>query len=237
VGYDVTFHPVSLGDLQRYVFDVVDHPELAEARAKEIAKTKRKQKDLIDGFSELPGFVKELRQGEAAFGQTIAFAAAAVVGYIHPFWYARGSALTFLVVGKMVKPAELPIVSLTRVAKGTVAKLTDESGGFLSANYTASGVVPPERLDELSALLDRLSKRKAKPGNAIGKAFDEDGLDSLRRGIAYARARGLGLMEATDLVVPFANEFYTDADNMRAHFLKNVDHVEPGRPRSPRSRS
>ena len=35
MGYDVTFHPISRNELQRYVLDVVEAPDLAEARAEE----------------------------------------------------------------------------------------------------------------------------------------------------------------------------------------------------------
>ena len=81
------------------------------------------------------------------------------------------------------------------------------------------------------AILDDLAKppatgRKQAP---IFDVFDEEGLDSIRRAIAYATAHDLGLMEATDLVVPFANESYTDIDNLRAHFLENVAYAEPGK--------
>ncbi len=37
MGYDVTFHPISRNELQRFFLDVLDSPDLAEARAAEIS--------------------------------------------------------------------------------------------------------------------------------------------------------------------------------------------------------
>jgi hypothetical protein len=217
MGFDVTFHPVSPADLQRYCFDVASDPELARVRVAEIAASQGKQRDLFDGvLSRLPEFVEEQRQGASQFGSTVAMAAAAVAGYIHPFWYARGCALSF-VCDKRPEVARL-ITPLPELAAGPIAELSDETGGLLSSNYTAGGVVLPEALPKLAELVEE----------GAFESFDEDCLDSLRRAIAYARERGLGLMEATDLVVPFSGEAYTDTDNLRAHFLKNVDRTELG---------
>jgi hypothetical protein len=82
----------------------------------------------------------------------------------------------------------------------------------------------------------------AKPRSAKGKAplfeiFDEEGYASLNRALDYALAHGLGLMEATDLVVPMANEGFTDLDNLRAHFLKNVDFAQAGPPPSAKKKA
>jgi hypothetical protein len=229
MGFDVTFHPVSVSDLQRFVFDVADKGALAGARAREITKDARKQRDIADGvLARLPVFVKDVK-ADGGFANTVAFAAAAVAGYLHPYWYARGSALSFLAekqpeVAKMITP-------LPKVAKGAVSKLADDSSGLLAGNYTASGVVLPENIPRLHALLRMLATpAKGKKKAALFDVFDEHGVDSLLRAIAYAAEHQLGLMEATDLVVPISNEGFTDADNMRAHFLQNEGYAQKGPP-------
>ena len=168
MGYDVTFHPVSAAELQRFVFDLVDKPALAKARVAEISSVARKRKDLIDISGHLSAFAAQAAADRHAFGNTIAFAAAAVAGFLHPYWYARGAALTFLCVTKLAKSTEVPFTPLPKLAKGKVAKLKDGSDGFLTNNYTASGFIAPERIAGVEALLDRLVAKKA-PAKAKAK--------------------------------------------------------------------
>ena len=207
MGYDITFHPVAIADLERLVFDVVRTPALAAARAKEASKKKAKAVTRIYGY--FPGWLDD---DEAAVNATFAVAAAAVAGFRHPYWYARGAALSFL--------PKLPVklVPLNRLADGLFARMPDANGDRIDSNYTASGVILPDQLAALAGWLDA-----SKNAKAIGKVFDDDGLDSLRRAIAYAVSRRLGLMEAADLVVPFAGEGVTDLDNLRAHFLERLE--------------
>lgn len=223
MGFDVTFHPVSLAAVQHAVFDVANAPALAAARAKALASSKAKRDDLTAGvLNRLGDFVGEVQES-GGFGETIAFATAAVAGYLHPYWYARGSALSFLA-------AEDPSIvalftSWQGLATGVVSTLSDDSAGLITANYSASGFITPEKLVTLQALLANAKKK-----SPFFEVFDEDGFDALRRAVDYAAAHGLGLMEASDLVVPMTNEGFTDLDNLRAHFLNNVDYAKPGVP-------
>jgi hypothetical protein len=56
----------------------------------------------------------------------------------------------------------------------------------------------------------------------------ERGIESLGRAVAYARARGLGLIEASDVVVPGGDFCATRLDNLRAHYLDNLDGPSAG---------
>ena len=48
------------------------------------------------------------------------------------------------------------------------------------------------------------------------RVFDQDGLASLDAALRYCRERGLGMFEASDVVVPLSDECYTDHANMCA---------------------
>ena len=75
----------------------------------------------------------------------------------------------------------------------------------------------PERLAELERLLGDLDDIGERPdGLRVGNAFDEEGWEALQQAIRYARSKGLGLLEATDVVVPFSDECYSDVRNLRA---------------------
>jgi hypothetical protein len=233
MGFDVTFHPVSVADLQHFVFDLAGDGALAGPRSKELTSAPAKQREVAVGvLARLPDFVEEVK-ADGDFAMSIAFAAAAVAGYRHPYWYARGSAMSFMAAEH--PPLARLFSSLPTLAKGPVAALEDDAFALLTENYSASGVVLPGKVAALEKLLALLAK--AGPGKKPGplfEVFDAQGYDSLQRAIGYALEHGLGLLEATDLVVPMANEGFTELDNLRAHFLKNVDFAQPGPPPAPK---
>jgi hypothetical protein len=229
MGFDVTFHPVSVADLQHFVFDLAGDAALAGPRSKELTLDPAKQREVAVGvLARLPDFVEEVK-ADGDFAMSVSFAAAAVAGYRHPYWYARGSALSFMAAEH--PPLAKLFSSLASLAKGPVATLEDDSFALLTENYSASGVVLPGKLAALQKLLAGLARAPSKGQQGpLFEIFDADGYDSLQRAMAYALEHQLGLMEATELVVPMENQGFTDLDNLRAHFLKNVDFAQPGPP-------
>jgi len=54
-------------------------------------------------------------------------------------------------------------------------------------------------------------------------ALDADSLDSLRAARAYCREKKLGMIEASDMVVPLTNQCTTDDTNLRAPLLDKME--------------
>jgi hypothetical protein len=111
MGFDITFHPVSRDDLQRFVFDVFNEPSLAESRATELSADPNAQSQILELYGQFPQWAAD---GEAPFEATFAVACAAVAGWRHPYWYARGQALSFLAteeeaIGALLTP--LPTIA------------------------------------------------------------------------------------------------------------------------------
>lgn len=64
---------------------------------------------------------------------------------------------------------------------------------------------------------------------AESDAYDPQNKESYKYAIQYALENGTGLFEATEIVIPLSNECYSDYNNFRAPFLKNVSNLENAR--------
>ena len=220
MGFDVTFHPVGAAELQRFLFDVIADTSLARQRAAELAKDAKHRKLLVTLYGSFPEWLAE----PAPLPNTFAFAAAIIAGFLHPYWYARGTAFTLLAEGHVPEMAEL-FVPLGRVAPGPLSSVPDRSRGLFRGNESASGFVPPDRIARAQELLESLADRPGRgPLSMLETFVDEESLESLRAVMRYCRDRELGLIEATDLVVPFSGECVSNHANLRAPFL---DKMEP----------
>jgi hypothetical protein len=126
---------------------------------------------------------------------------------------------------KLVPEAAALFTPLGQVVPGSkISDLPDPSGGRFLGNESASGPIPPERIEAAEALLESLATRPSADGRPLLEtAFDADGLASLWAALRYCRENGLGMIEASDVVVPVGGECYTDQANMRAPFLGKME--------------
>lgn len=214
MGFDITFHPVSKDEIDYYVFSVADNPELAELRVSELTDDPDEQDYIMDAyysnFSMWIDEIKELSKQDNAphFASRFGFATAGIIGYIRPFWYSRGQAISFL--ARKSENVKTLIIPLTQIARGSVKDLPDSSNGIISQNYMSSGFI--DNIDKLEELLDSLSQpkgwKKIYQGNwrqgesLLEELFFEDGVTALHNVIEYARINKLGLMEAADIYGP-----------------------------------
>ncbi|HEY3321969.1 MAG TPA: hypothetical protein VGP72_15995 [Planctomycetota bacterium] len=216
MGYDVTFHPVSVEDLQHFLFDVVDDPSLSTPRSQEISEKDKARQLVKQLYEKVPEWFSDK---SVPFNASVSFLAAILAGFRRPFWYSRGASLSFAAdavpeMGELFTP-------LPGIAKGSISKRADPSKGRITENYTASGIILPEKIEALQKLFPRIAP--SLDANAKGYHFYSDDFRSLLVATNFARSNGLGLIEASDVVVPAADECISDFDNMRAPFLKRVD--------------
>ncbi len=208
MGYDVTFHPVSLDDLRHYVFDVLEKPDLALGRASEIAGDSEKRRVAEGIYEQLSDWTGQLADGRSlALNDTFALAAAQIAGFLHPYWYARNAAISMLDDDRILE-LFTPLSELDG-APASLQRAT--ASAHIGLNFTASGVVID--IDALECNLRRLGFDGESP--TLFAVFDGSTLASLREAIAYCRQHNLALIEATDLIVPIADEARTDPDNCR----------------------
>lgn len=244
MGFDVTFHPVDKQDLKHFLFDVVEDNSLADSRAAELATDEEKRKMVMLIYSQFPEWLRDMETFDDSLfrtretmgwkiraalhryprryyeiGPTFAYAAAAIAGFRHPYWYSRGSALSFLI--QYAPILKFIFIPLPRLFPGKLSKVTDASGGRIIENYCGSGYIEAQRLQFLERYLQSLEIRRVPGGKSvIYQVFDDDNIHALMAAVTYAKDRQLGLMEASDIVVPIADQFASDPDNLRASFLE-----------------
>ena len=209
MGYDVTFHPVALDDVRRYVFDIIEQPGLAGDRASSLATGPETQRRVERIYGQMQEWVGQLAAGRALpLNETFAYATAQVAGVLHPYWYARNAAIGMLdddAVQDLFTP-------LTKIAGVPESLHGAAESAHIGLNYTASGIVTD--LNRLERQLERLGLDDNETPTLF-RVFDRATLASLREAIAYCRKHGLALMEAADVVVPIANETRSDPDRLR----------------------
>jgi hypothetical protein len=218
MGLDITIHPIGRAELDYWLFDVVADPSLARRRSSEISDELEKRAIVAQLYEQFPEW---LGSGDD-LDQTFAFGAAILAGFLHPYFYARGQALSLLPPNRVPEISGL-FVPLSALSAGRLPRAEDPSGGLITGNYSASGFLEPGRIAEASALLAALATRDGTRGNSLlDESFDEDGLRALRAALRFVADHDLGLIEAADVVTPLAGEGHTDLSNMRAAFLGNL---------------
>src|SRR3990172_9123968 len=152
MGFDITFHPLSLEDAQYFVFDVLDEPRLAHERLAALTRVPEKQQIARAAYETLLNWrdPRDWTERGPNFGRTVAFIIAAVAGFLRPYWYSRSGAVSFHAY-RDPRVSSL-FCSWTKLGRGHVACMPDDSGGLLLTSYHGSGYVPPERLADLESV-------------------------------------------------------------------------------------
>jgi hypothetical protein len=212
MGYDITFHPISKSDLERYLFQVADDPGVAEARARELAANDEDFKMVMEFYyRNFPNWLMEAatkeKQRLPAFASYFVRTAAALAGFKYPYWYCRGSALSF--IAPQAASLRALITPVGRMASGSLSKIGDSSEGLIRENFSAGGFIAD--IGGLRQELGRLSK-------SVDKVFDAEGHWALSNAMTYAEQHGLGLIEAADVYVPMEGGG-SKYENLRADFL------------------
>jgi len=209
MGLDVTFHPVSVEDLQRFLFDVFEAPAVA-SRLPELTPNAALRELIIAEYAKFERWQEE----DAPLEATYAMLAATLAGARHPYWYSRGDSLSGL--ASEDPGIDSLFVPFTKLAHGPFRDLPNPSAGRITENYTASDIVPAQALPQFAARLSDLA-------DVLRETWDDENLASLHATVRYAREKGLGLMEVGDLVVPIVNEYGTEPENFRAAFIGQMD--------------
>jgi len=210
MGFDVTFHPVSESQLQRYLADVLADHSVAEQRAAELAPDPKERDVILKLYNAMPNWVKE----RIPIANSFAMGAAIIAGFLHPYWYARGTAFTFLAEERLPEMVDV-FVPLGKVIPA-LGGLPDRSRGMIRGNESASGLIPADGIKKASELLESLGQRRGRGGlSLLETVVDEEGLSSLRAVLEYCSANNLGMIEASDVVVPISSQCLTKYSNLR----------------------
>lgn len=232
MGYDVTFHPVSLEEVQYFIFDMFDRPKLADERASVLTRNTEKRERVLALYKDLWQWRDVAAwEEERRFGRTVGYLTAALCGFLHPYWYARGGPISFML------PFDPRVRDLFRpwpeVGHGLVSRMPDSADGLLLTNYDASGFIVPAKIPTLELVVLDIGRRlvageldpqvEMTPYGPLIRGFSDEGLQGLLKAIEYAEKHGLGMMEACDVVIPIMDKGLPDPDQFRFPDLDNVD--------------
>jgi hypothetical protein len=219
MGLDATFHAISEEELNKYVFDVLKDPSKVSTASKEITSDEQKS-DRIENAIYRDSLIHWFNSGTDSdgfeingdnFSNTISFAIAILSGYLHPYWYSRNGAIT-LARGDHPDVAEL-FTSFADLENSPLSKYNAKQVKFLNGNYSASGIIKN---------VDALKQWVSDNDDYLSSRFESDGYDSLNRAIDYCLENDLYFIEAAEVVIPFSDQCFSDLDNFKAHFLKNI---------------
>jgi hypothetical protein len=207
MGFDMTFHPVALSELQHFVFDPIDDPALIDRRLREVTMSSSLREGLRSMFDRVMAAVNgdvdeddDDRPGPA--DEEVRFFAASIAGCLHPFWYARNAGLSLL---RDVDTSDIVFQSYAQIGRGRITTIPDFPAPIITGNNSATGFMPPERV---KLLLQRLVSDPL-----LQSELGEQATESLTKALKYASEHRLGLIEATDVYTAIGGT--TDLGNLR----------------------
>jgi len=208
MGFDISFHPVHPSEVTVYLVEPLADKALLEERLLQLTRNWQHRESLRNNmFARLPTLTA-LRQKRGAFNTTIGYAVAILSGYLHPYWYVRGAALSLWV---REDPHVATLLSSLGAEVPGLAGLHD--AGRLTGNSCSGAFVAP---GQVSALEAHLKKAARAPG------FRERWGDPepLAQALKYAKQHGLGVLEATEIVD--ASGTLSWPGNLRAVHMRNL---------------
>ena len=219
MGYDITYHPLSEEDLRSYVINVVANPvpETYRPLLSELTTEGEDQEFIESGiYSRFPEFKRKILNGKGNAKSTTGFAAAALAGYLHPYWYCRNGALSYLCEN------EAEFASFMKKDWGEIPEnlrlYFEEAFTPFNDHYQAGVYIPADKIKAL-----KLAIEDSMYNEAVSEHIGYRNYDCLLSAISYCEEHEVGLLEATDIFVPISGETSTFHDNLRAPYLKNID--------------
>lgn len=215
MGYDVTFHPFKRSEYKFYVEEVVENPNDFQNKLKTIHTDNEEREFLSENiYSRINQFKKDVLNGDAEYETTVGLASAAILGYLHPYWYSRGGMLSSLLTETEFDDISDNIVSIVDDKNKPVF---EKSNNQIIGNYSSGCYIPNKNI---STLKEKIKKSSNK--DIVEKHIGDYNLESLLNCLDYCIKNELDLLEATDIFVPISGESSTYPSNLRAPHFKNI---------------
>jgi hypothetical protein len=187
MGWDISYHPISEQQIIRWYFDVLENQNLIQQLANE--------NNIEDFYADKYRETIEVALSTApsdAFDKTHGYYIAVIQGFFDTFYYVRGSALSFSETG-----------NLTRYFKQweqivPAGKLKNKVHNQIIENYCSGVFIPPAQVVQLLNDYHTDAAVKAE----LDELFSHKRLNVFMRALEHARERGLGLLEATEVMEP-----------------------------------
>jgi hemerythrin-like domain-containing protein len=140
MGYDITFHPIKPKEITRYIFEIIENPDLVSERIRELTTSADEQERLKLMYSEFLDLTRDKTIQHVKCPE-LHFHAAIISSYLHPFWYTRFHRISYYIDCNYLENCFHSIIPYcpTKIAN----KFRDE-GFLIEENYMASGYAPHE---------------------------------------------------------------------------------------------
>lgn len=207
MGWDITYHAFSPDEVKSVYFRGVQTPDHGRQVAADFNLDETDARELCECFAQAAQF-----GADTPFSKGHAFAMAAVAGYLRKYWYLRGSAFSFLI-------DEHPAFSRYTLDWRNLIPtkfVTPDFQGVIIENYCGGVFLGPDGLRQLQA--DYLSDEVVKAH--MDEFFSHGRLAVFWKAVEFAIEHNLGLIEATDLVVP------NPLDLSRTQCISNLGNCE-----------
>lgn len=187
MGYDVSYHPISEQQINAWYFEAIEHPEKVE----ELAVANNLEEFYKTKYQDTINAGRETDQSDY-FDKTHGFFIAVVQGFFETYFYIRGAALSFS------GNKQLDVYYKKWEQFVPQHMLTGKVRNRLIENYCSGVFIPAEQVAQLLVDYDcRPSVR-----SELDHIFSEGRIAIFLKALHYAKERGLGLLEATEVVEP-----------------------------------
>lgn len=205
MGFDVSYHPISIEQMNEWYFSKLDQLEQALA----FAQGKGLDKDKIEQYLVAlhTGFKTE---ESSLFEKTHGFYLAIAQGFFAPYYYTRGTGFSFLI--NTHPEMQCYVTSWDDIKPDFIkCKVT----GRIVENYSGGVYLSNKQVEQL--LEDYVTNEKVKH---VLDNFFEQNIPVFIKALTYAKEHQLGVLEATEVIEPNP----IDLDETTSYtYIKNCD--------------
>jgi len=214
MGYDITLHPFSRKEFKYFIEEVVEKPETIDSRVAAIHNKETERAFIVDAiYSNIPAFKIDIDKNGVEVEKTTGMLSAAIMGYLHPYWYLRNGLLADLLDHELFSGLNTNLAALVKEEN----KKYFASGEGIIENYSSGFYLTFQQVTKLNDELSRPDSRKV-----AEKFLGDENYSLLKKCFTYCMENELDLLEASDIYVPFSGENSSYHLNVRAAHLKNI---------------
>jgi len=201
MGYDVSWHPITEEQIQKWYFDVLEKSALADKLKVRVPADQlehESQREEFESFylDKYKTTLKTVMNMEGSFSRTHAYCIAVTQGSFEEFFYTRGAALSF------IEDEDFFDKYITSWQKISPEKyLNNFVNDRLDSNYSGGVFLSPSQVEQL---IDDYNKDK-NTKTILDSIFSHGRIEIFLEALNFAKNKKMGLIEATEVVEPHPN--------------------------------
>lgn len=198
MGYDISYHPISKEQIHQWYFDILEDIDLANKLKVRVPSKQLKNESQRNEFEEFylnkyKETIETAKKMKGSFNRTHAYIAAIVQGFFEEFFYTRGAALSFIENDDFFNKYT---TSWKEIAPTKYLENFESDGLF--ENYSGGVYLSHKQVEKL--LVDYEKDKNLR--DTIDELFSHDRINVFLNALKFAKEKGLGLLEATEVVEP-----------------------------------